>query len=37
MEGVVVAGRLAGEGQGYCLRYGISAAGAKWLERVLDP
>jgi len=29
MEGVVVAGRLAGEGQGYCMRYGISATGAE--------
>ena len=35
LEGVVVASRVAGEGQGYCLRYGLSAAGVEWVERGL--
>ena len=36
LEGVVVATRMPADGQGYCLRYGLNGAGAKWLERVLD-
>jgi hypothetical protein len=33
LEGVVVASRVAGGGQGYCLRYGIIAGGVEWLEK----
>ena len=36
LEGVVFATRMPADGQGYCLRYGLNGAGAKWLERVLD-
>jgi hypothetical protein len=36
LEGVVIATRMPADGQGYCLRYGLNGAGAKWLERVLD-
>lgn len=37
LEGLVMAKKVSGEGQGYCLHYSLSSAGAKWLERVLDP
>jgi hypothetical protein len=36
LKGVVVSTRKTEEGGGYCLRYSLSTAGAKWLAEVLD-
>ncbi|MEB3184181.1 MAG: AAA family ATPase, partial [Cyanobacteriota bacterium] len=35
LKGVVVSSRKTEEGGGYCLRYSLSTAGAKWLAEVL--
>jgi|694.fasta_scaffold09829_29 hypothetical protein len=36
LKGMVVITRIPGEGQGYSLRYALNAAGARWLEQVLE-
>ncbi len=37
LQGIVVATRKGEEGQGFCILYSLSEAGAEWLSQVLEP